>query len=56
MRNIFDENIRLKLNERLELLEAELESDVVFYFGEIHPLLDKSFRDFIEELKKRYGF
>lgn len=29
---------------------------MVFYFGEIHPLLDKSFRDFIEELKKDTDF
>jgi membrane-bound ClpP family serine protease len=56
MKNIFDENIRITLNNGLRALETHLESDVIFYFGEIHPSLDKGFRDFIEELKKDAEF
>lgn len=56
MKNIFDENIRITLNNGLRDLETHLESDVIFYFGEIHPSLDKGFRDFIEELKKDVEF
>ncbi|MDN5214266.1 ATP-dependent Clp protease proteolytic subunit [Fulvivirgaceae bacterium BMA12] len=56
MRNIFDENIRVILNERLKKLEKHFDSDVIFYYGEIHPSLEKGFRDFIEELKKDTEF
>ena len=56
MRNIFDENIRGTLNNRLRVLETHLKSDVIFYFGEIYSSLDKRFRDFIEELKKDIEF
>lgn len=56
MRNIFDENIRVTLNNRLRDLENYFESDVIFFFGEIHPSLDKAFRNFIEELKKDKEF
>jgi ATP-dependent protease ClpP protease subunit len=56
MRQIFDDTIRDTLNERLRKLEIYLESDVIFYYGEIHPSLEKSFRDFIEQLKKDTEF
>jgi len=56
MKSIFDENIRITLNNRLRELEEHFESDVIFYFGEIHPSLDKGFRDFIEELKEDKEF
>jgi len=46
---IFDHTIKEVLKERLEQLEAYFESDVVFYFGEIHPSLAKGFRDFLEK-------
>ncbi len=52
MKNIFDETIRQTLDKRLRALEDHLQSDVIFHFGEIHPALEKSFRDFIEELKR----
>ena len=52
MKNIFDVNIRVLLDDRLKDLEKHLDSDVIFYYGEIHSSLDKAFRDFIEELKK----
>ncbi len=51
MRQIFDETIKETLNERLRKLEVYFEADVVFYYGEIHPSLEKAFRDFIEQLK-----
>lgn len=47
---IFDHTIQETLRERLMRLEEHFESDVVFYFGEIHPALAKGFRDFIEKL------
>ncbi len=47
---IFDHTIQGILKERLERLEQHFESDVVFYYGEIHPALAKNFRDFIENL------
>lgn len=52
MKNIFDDNIRIILNERLKKLEEYFDSDVIFYYGEIHPSLEKGFRDFIEEIRK----
>jgi len=51
MRQIFDETIKETLNKGLRALETHFEADVVFYFGAIHPALEKSFRDFIEQLK-----
>jgi Serine dehydrogenase proteinase len=56
MKNIFDETIRKTLNDRLRDIEKYFESDVIFYYGEINPSLDKSFRDFIEEIKKDSEF
>lgn len=56
MRQIFDDTIRETLNERLRKLETYFESDVIFHYGEIHPSLEKSFRDFIEQLKKDAEF
>jgi len=52
VRRIFDETIKETLNSRLRALEAHFEADVIFHFGEIHPVLEKAFRDFIEQLKK----
>src|SRR6266571_2568833 len=48
---VFDQTFKDILNQRLLDLEAHFEADVVFYFGEIHPVVEKRFRDFIEELK-----
>lgn len=56
MRQIFDDTIKDTLNERLRQLEEKFESDVIFHYGEIHPSLEKSFRDFIEQLKKDNEF
>jgi len=52
MRKIFDETIKETLNARLRKLESHFNGDVIFHYGEIHPALEKSFRDFIEQLKK----
>lgn len=48
---IFDKKIKEILTDNLKRLEAYFSSDVVFYFGEIHPSYEKLFRDFIESLK-----
>lgn len=56
MRQIFDETIKDTLNSRLRKLEDHFDADVVFHYGEIHPSLEKSFRDFIELLKKDTEF
>lgn len=47
---IFDHTIKEVLRERLARLEEHFKSDVVFYYGEVHPSLAKGFRDFIENL------
>lgn len=52
MRQIFDETIKETLNRRLRKLEDYFNGDVIFHYGEIHPLLEEGFRDFIEEIKK----
>jgi hypothetical protein len=48
---IFDKTIKDILNQNLEKLEQSFGSDVIFYYGEIHPSYEKIFRDFIETLK-----
>ena len=49
--NIFDNTIKETLAARLDALEKHFQSDVVFYYGEMHPSCQKIFRDFIEKLK-----
>lgn len=56
MRQIFDETIKETLNQRLRDLERYFDADVIFHYGEIHPALEKAFRDFIEQLKKDKEF
>jgi hypothetical protein len=56
VRQIFDETIKETLNSRLRELERWFDADVIFYFGEIHPALEKAFRDFIEQLKRDKEF
>jgi len=51
MKQIFDETIKETLNKALRALEEYFEADVIFYYGAIHPRLEKAFRDFIEEIK-----
>jgi hypothetical protein len=48
---IFDITVQQILNTRLLQLEEYFSSDVIFYYGEIHPSYEKIFRDFIEKLK-----
>lgn len=48
---LFDNTVKELLNGRLAALEKFFGGDVIFYYGEIHPGLVKSFRDFIESLK-----
>lgn len=56
MKQIFDETIKETLNQRLRKLEKYFNADVIFHYGEIHPALEKAFRDFIEQLKKDTEF
>lgn len=56
MRQIFDDTIKETLNQRLRDLEKYFDADVIFHYGEIHPSLEKAFRDFIEQLKKDKEF
>jgi len=51
MKPIFDSTIHSILNERLRELEANFNSDVIFYYAPIANGLVKPFRDIIENLK-----
>lgn len=44
--------IKNSLSNSLNELEKYLKSDVIFYYGAIEPSIEKTFRDFIELLKK----
>jgi len=46
----FDETVMQVLGQRLQAIEHHLEGDACFFYGEIGPILLKSFRDFIEKL------
>lgn len=46
-----DHTILHHINEKAKALEAALGSDVVCYFGQIHPQYFRLFRNFIEEVK-----
>lgn len=48
---IFDNAVQDVLRKRLAALENYFGGDVIFYYGEIHPGLVKTFRDFIEKLR-----
>jgi membrane-bound ClpP family serine protease len=48
---VFDKTIKDLLNSSLLALENILGSDVIYYYGEIHPSYEKVFRDFVEQLK-----
>ncbi len=47
-----DHAILSHVNAKAKALEDELKSDVVCYFGSIHPQITRPFRNFIEEVKK----
>ncbi len=49
--DVLDREIETFVRERLLKIEEKLESDVVFFYGEIHPAIDKMYRDFIERLR-----
>jgi len=46
-----DQTIKDELRTNLMKLEDHLQSDVIFFFGEIHPSIEKTFKKFIERLK-----
>ena len=47
----FDQTVRVLQLEKLRALEEELDSDIVFYYGESNHSLEKFFRDCSEELQ-----
>ncbi|MCY4197759.1 MAG: hypothetical protein OXD33_12730 [Rhodobacteraceae bacterium] len=53
--DFLDRSIFSLINERAKALEDKLQCDVIFYHGQIHPALFRTFRDFIEEVKARSG-
>lgn len=46
----FDDTIKEVLSERLSALEKHFDADVVFFYGQIQPGMERFFRNFIEEL------
>ncbi len=51
--DVVDRSMFALIDQRARKLEDVLKSDVVFYHGQIHPVLFKMFRDFIEDVKLR---
>ncbi|MBM3754895.1 MAG: serine dehydrogenasease [Acidobacteria bacterium] len=49
---LYDDQIKAELKDRLAKLEEHFGADVAFYYGPIHPAVQKRFRDFIEKLKE----
>ena len=49
---IFDTTIKDILERKLADLEAHFGGDVIFYYGEVHPAVEKIFRDIIEKLRE----
>lgn len=47
----FDNQIRETLRQRVKAVEKHMDGDVIFYYGPIFPSVQKTFRDFIEQLK-----
>lgn len=47
-----DHAILSHVNEKARCLEDALKSDVICYFGQIHPQITRPFRNFVEEVKK----
>lgn len=46
-----DANVKDTLRQRVLELEKDFDADVIFYYGPIYPSVQRSFRDFIEQLK-----
>lgn len=49
--DILDREIENSARQRLLKLEDKFDSDVVYFYGEIHQAVDRYFRDFIEKLR-----
>jgi hypothetical protein len=47
-----DRSIHDIIDGRSRALEEEMESDVIFYHGNIHPMFFREFRDFVEQVKQ----
>lgn len=46
-----DSNVKETLKQRVIEIEQDFDADVIFYYGPIYPSVQRSFRDFIEQLK-----
>lgn len=46
-----DTNVKETLKQRVIEIEKDFDADVIFYYGPIYPSVQRSFRDFIEQLK-----
>lgn len=47
-----DHAILSHVNDKAKKLEDALKSDVICYFGQIHPQITRPFRNFVEEVRK----
>jgi hypothetical protein len=47
-----DAQVKEALTARVRALEGYFEADVIFFYGPIYPSIEKTFRDFIDHLKK----
>lgn len=52
---LLDKFILSQLNDYANKLEGKLDGDVIFYYGPMHPLLVKPFRDLIERMSSSQG-
>ncbi len=48
--SILDNQVREALKQRVTAIEQHLDGDVIYYYGPIFPAVQKTFRDFIEQL------
>jgi len=46
-----DANVKETLKQRVIEIENDFDADVMFYYGPIYPSVQRTFRDFIEQLK-----
>lgn len=51
----FDATIKELLHDRLKALENHFQADVIFFYAQIQPGMERFFRNFIEELRQDNG-
>src|SRR5258708_5697557 len=50
--NLFEDSLKVLMNEKLGKLEQEFAADIIFFYGEIHTSIIRPFLDLVEDLKK----